>query len=133
VDSYRAPGTYTKLKPLQDLSIRVNPEVTEEVVHHAGLRVDGSLHLRLHVCKVIHPSLESSDPFDRVLSLVNPITGIPLQWSVPVREPGRGRGFGSEARLGVTMSGRNYDPYGDPSSHPHTQCPTGALEGDLAV
>jgi hypothetical protein len=25
------------LKSLQDLSIRVNPEVTEEVVHHAGL------------------------------------------------------------------------------------------------
>jgi hypothetical protein len=26
-----------KLKYLQDLSIRVNPEVTEEVMHHAGL------------------------------------------------------------------------------------------------
>jgi hypothetical protein len=26
-----------KLNSLQDLSIRVNPEVTEEVVHHAGL------------------------------------------------------------------------------------------------
>jgi hypothetical protein len=25
------------LNPLQDLSIRVNPEVTEEVVHYAGL------------------------------------------------------------------------------------------------
>jgi hypothetical protein len=32
-----APGTSPKLKPLQDLRIRVNPEVTEEVVHHAGL------------------------------------------------------------------------------------------------
>jgi hypothetical protein len=31
------PGTSSKLKSLQDLSIRVNPEVTEEVVHHAGL------------------------------------------------------------------------------------------------
>jgi hypothetical protein len=31
------PGTSPKLKSLQDLSIRVNPEVTEEVVHHAGL------------------------------------------------------------------------------------------------
>jgi hypothetical protein len=30
-----APGISTKLKSLQDLSIRVNPEVTEEVVHHA--------------------------------------------------------------------------------------------------
>ena len=33
----RALGTSPKLKSLQDLSIRVNPEVTEEVVHHAGL------------------------------------------------------------------------------------------------
>jgi hypothetical protein len=32
-----APGTSTKLKSLQDLSIRVNPEVIEEVMHHAGL------------------------------------------------------------------------------------------------
>jgi hypothetical protein len=32
-----APGTFRKLKSLQDLSIRVNPEVTEEVVHHASL------------------------------------------------------------------------------------------------
>jgi hypothetical protein len=31
-----APDTTPKLKSLQDLSIRVNPEVTEEVVHHAG-------------------------------------------------------------------------------------------------
>jgi hypothetical protein len=32
-----APDTSSKLKSLQDLSIRVNPEVTEEVVHHVGL------------------------------------------------------------------------------------------------
>jgi hypothetical protein len=32
-----APGTSSKLKSLQDLSIRVNLEVTEEVVHHVGL------------------------------------------------------------------------------------------------
>jgi hypothetical protein len=32
-----APDTSPKLESLQDLSIRVNPEVTEEVVHHAGL------------------------------------------------------------------------------------------------
>jgi hypothetical protein len=31
------PGTSPKLKSLEDLSIRVNPEVAEEVVHHAGL------------------------------------------------------------------------------------------------
>jgi hypothetical protein len=32
-----APSTSLKLKSLHDLSIRVNPEVTEVVVHHAGL------------------------------------------------------------------------------------------------
>jgi dihydrodipicolinate reductase len=32
-----APGTSFKLKSLQDLSIRVNFEVTEEVMHHDGL------------------------------------------------------------------------------------------------
>jgi hypothetical protein len=32
-----APGTSRKLKSLQDLSIRVNPEVTKEIVHYAGL------------------------------------------------------------------------------------------------
>jgi hypothetical protein len=32
-----APGTSPKLKSLQDLSIRVILEVTEEVVHHASL------------------------------------------------------------------------------------------------
>jgi hypothetical protein len=32
-----ALDTSPKLKSLQDLSIRVNPEVTEEVMHHAGL------------------------------------------------------------------------------------------------
>jgi hypothetical protein len=100
-----APDTSSKLKSLQDLRIRVNPEVTEEVLHHAGLQVNGGLHLRLHVCKVIHPSLESSNPFHRVVSLVNPITDIPLQRSVLVRVPSRGGGSDSEARLGVTMSG----------------------------
>jgi hypothetical protein len=84
-----APGTSPKLKSLQDLSIRVNPEVTEEVVHHAGLRVDKGLHLCLHVCKVIHPLLESSDPFHRVLSLVNPTTDVLLQRKVLVRVSGR--------------------------------------------
>jgi hypothetical protein len=60
---------------------------------------------RLHMCKVIHPSLESFHPFHRALSLVNPITDVLLQWSIPVRVPGRGEGSGSEARLGVTMRG----------------------------
>jgi hypothetical protein len=39
-------------------------------MHHVGLWVDGCLHFRLHGCKVIHPSLESSDPLRRV-SLTN--------------------------------------------------------------
>jgi hypothetical protein len=56
-------------------------------------------------CKVIHWSLESSDPFHCMLSLVNPIIDVPLQRSIPVRVPGRGGGSNSEARLGVTMRG----------------------------
>jgi hypothetical protein len=74
-------------------------------MHHAGLQVDGSLHLHLHMGKVIHLSIESFDPSHRMLSLVNPITDIPLQRSVPVRVPSRGGGSGSEARLGVTVRG----------------------------
>jgi hypothetical protein len=57
------------------------------------------------MCKVIHPMLESSDPFHRTLSLVNSITDVPLQRGIPVRVLGRGRGFISEARLGVTVRG----------------------------
>jgi hypothetical protein len=57
------------------------------------------------VCKVIHPSLESSDPFHRVLSLVNPITDILLERSVPVKVPGIGGSSGSKARLGLTVRG----------------------------
>jgi hypothetical protein len=61
--------------------------------------------LHLHVCKVIHLMLESSDPFYCMLSLVNPITDVPLVRGVPVRVPDRGGGSGSEARLRVTMRG----------------------------
>jgi hypothetical protein len=100
-----APSTSSKVKSLQDISVRVDPEVTEEVVHHAGLFVDGGLHLCLHVSKIIHPSLELSDPFHHALRLVNPITDVPLQRSVPVRVPGRGGGSSSEARLRVTVRG----------------------------
>jgi hypothetical protein len=101
----RALSTSPNLKSLQALSIRVNPEVTKEVVHHAGPRVDGSLHLRLHVSKVIHLSLESSDPFHHMLSPINAITDVTLQRRIPVRVPSRGGGSDSEARLGVTMRG----------------------------
>jgi hypothetical protein len=57
----------------------------------------------LHVRKIIHPSLKSSNPFHYMLSLVNPITDIPLQRSIPVKVLDRGGGFSSEARLGVTI------------------------------
>jgi hypothetical protein len=63
------------------------------------------MYLRLHMCKVIHSSLDSSNPFYRALSLANPITNVPLHRSVPVRVPGRGGGSSSEARLGITLRG----------------------------
>jgi hypothetical protein len=72
-------------------------------MHHAGMWDDGGFHLRLRACKVIHPMLKSSDPFHCALSLVKPITDVPLQRSIPLRVPSRGRGSISEARLGVTM------------------------------
>jgi hypothetical protein len=37
VDSYLGTWHLPNLKSFQDLSIRVNPKVTKEVVHHAGL------------------------------------------------------------------------------------------------
>jgi hypothetical protein len=49
--------------------------------------------------------LESSDPIHHALSLVNPITDVPLQRRVLVRVPCRDRGFGSEATLRVTVRG----------------------------
>jgi hypothetical protein len=83
-----APDTTPKFISLQDLSIRVNPEVTEEVLHHASLLVNGGFHLRLCMCEVIHLVLESSNPFHRMLSLVNPITDVPQQRRIPTRVPG---------------------------------------------
>jgi hypothetical protein len=59
----------------------------------------------LHVCKVIYSSLDSSNPFYHVLSMINPITDVPLQRSIPVRVPGRGGGSESVARLRVTLRG----------------------------
>jgi hypothetical protein len=72
-------------------------------VHHAGLRVDGSVHLCLHMCKVIHPLLKSFDPFHHTLSLVNPKIDVLLQRSISVRVLGRDGGFGSDSILGVTI------------------------------
>jgi hypothetical protein len=59
----------------------------------------------LHVCKVIYLLLESSNPFHYALNLVNPITDVPLQRSVPVRVRGSAGGSDSEARLGVIVRG----------------------------
>jgi hypothetical protein len=67
-----------------------------------------SMEACIFVCtcaKVIHPSLESSDPFHPALSLVNPITDVPLQRSITVRILGRGGGSSSEARVELTMRG----------------------------
>jgi hypothetical protein len=92
------------------------------------------LHLHLHMCKVIHLSLESSDPFHRMLSLVNPITDVPLQWSILVKVLGRGGGSGLEARLGVTVKGVvTTTLMVTRVATPRTQCPTGAPEGEHAV
>jgi hypothetical protein len=102
-DSYLGTQHLPKLKSCKDLSIRVYPKMAKEVVHQAGLWIDGGLHLRLRMCQVIHPMLGSSDPFHRALSLVNPITRVPFQRSVPVKVPDRGGGSGSKARLGVTV------------------------------
>jgi hypothetical protein len=35
--THLAPDTSPKLKSFYDLSLRVNPEVTEKVMHHTGL------------------------------------------------------------------------------------------------
>jgi hypothetical protein len=57
----------------------------------------------MEVCISVCTLFESFDPFHHVLSWVNPINDIPLQWSVPVGIPSRGGGSGLEARLGVTV------------------------------
>jgi hypothetical protein len=49
--------------------------------------------------------VQSHPSFHRVLSLVNLITDVPLQRSVPVTVPGRGEVSGSEARLRVIVRG----------------------------
>jgi hypothetical protein len=48
------PTSPPKLKSLQDLSIRVNLEVTEEVMHHASLWVKGTC---IFVCMVAKSSI----------------------------------------------------------------------------
>jgi hypothetical protein len=55
-----APGTSPKHKSLQDLRIRVNLELTKEVMHHAGLQVDSSCQLDgiLEGCRLVKAMLE---------------------------------------------------------------------------
>jgi hypothetical protein len=55
------PGYSPKLKSLQDLSIRFEAMVTEEVVDDAGLRVDGGTQHRLTSLS-LHHVLNLSDP-----------------------------------------------------------------------
>jgi hypothetical protein len=57
------------------------------------------------MCKVIHPSLESSDLVHRVHNLVNPITDVLYQRRIPVKVPGRGGGSDSKGRVEVTVRG----------------------------
>jgi hypothetical protein len=67
-----------------------------------------SMEACISICTCAKSSMHSSSrpiPSHRVLSLVNPLTDVPLQRSIPVRVPGRGGGSGLEARLGVTMGG----------------------------
>jgi hypothetical protein len=90
-------GPSSKLKSLQDLSIRVDAEVVEEVVQHVILRVDGRVYLHQNTLELIHPTLNPSDPLYRVFCLVHPVTDIPLEGVVPVGELGRGRGSDSVA------------------------------------
>jgi hypothetical protein len=59
----------------------------------------------MEACIFVCTCAKSSDPFHRALSLVSPITDIPLQKSVLVRVPCRDGGSGSEARLRVTVRG----------------------------
>jgi hypothetical protein len=63
------------------------------------------LHLHLHMCKVINLSLKSSDPFYRLLHLVNAITDVSVQRSTLVKVPGRGGDSDSKARLRVPLRG----------------------------
>jgi outer membrane receptor protein involved in Fe transport len=78
--------------------------------------------------------LKSFDPFHRMLSLVNPITDVLLQRSIPVRVPGRGGGFGSEARLGVTVRGVvTITLMVTRVTTPIPSVPTGALEGKPTI
>jgi hypothetical protein len=93
------------------------------------------LHLHLHMCRVIHLSLESSDPFHHALSLVGPVTSVLLQRSVPVGVPGTGGGSSSEARLRVTVRGvvTTTLMVTHVATPIHTQCPTRAPERDPAV
>jgi hypothetical protein len=90
------PDSTPKLKSLQDLSIRINVKVTEEIVDHIGLWINGGKHLLYRV-------LESSNLLHRPFCLVRLITNIPLNGVIPVRVPRRGGGPCSMTELGRTM------------------------------
>jgi hypothetical protein len=56
------PGYSPKLKSLQDLSIRFEAMLTEEVVDDAGLWVDGGTQHHLSTSLSLHHVLDPSDP-----------------------------------------------------------------------
>jgi hypothetical protein len=96
-------GPSHKLKSLQDLSIRVNAEVVEEVVQHADVRFDGRVYLHLHTLELFHPTLDLFDPLHNAFCLAHPVTNISLEGVVPVGELGKGRGSNSVAWPRGTM------------------------------
>jgi hypothetical protein len=91
-----APDSSPKLKSLQDLSIRIKVEVTEETVDHISLWIDGGT--KLH-----HWVIETSNSLHHPLCLVYPITEIPLKGVIPVRVPWRGGGPFSTAEPRMTV------------------------------
>jgi hypothetical protein len=66
-------------------------------MQHANMLVNGRVYLCLHTLKLIHPALDRSDPLHRTFYLVHPLTDIPLEGVLPLRELGRGEGSGSMA------------------------------------
>jgi hypothetical protein len=56
------PGYSPKLKYLQDLNIRIEVMVTEEVVDDASLRVNGGMQHRLSASLSLHRVLDPLDP-----------------------------------------------------------------------
>jgi hypothetical protein len=86
------PGSFAKLKYLQDLSVRIKTKVAEEVVDDVSLGVDGGAQLRSNSHILLQCVLDQSDPLHRLLCLVCLITATPLERVLPVWVACRGGG-----------------------------------------